>query len=297
MKKILVSILLVAVLAVGAFALVACNKNETKIGVQSGTTGQGYVLGNADMEFAGYDNIKCMAYDNGGLAVKAMLDGNVDYVIIDNEPAKQLVAANAGAIKMIDVALSAEEYAFGVDKNQPALLSSINTIIMGLKAKKPGETQSELDKIFAKYDSLQYDDDGNVIGGDDHIVGIDSAEKSNDGAAQLVVATNAAFAPFEYKKGDKFAGIDMEIAKIIADSLGLELVIADMEFDAVVTSVGKNNIDVAMSGLTVNASRKQVINFTESYFQDAYQVLLVPANNTEFDGKTKAEIEAILASK
>lgn len=115
-----------------------------------------------------------------------------------------------------------------------------------------------------------------------------AACSKGDPSKQLVVATNANFAPFEYKEGSKFAGIDMEIAKHIADTLGLEIVIEDMDFDAVVTSVGKNNVDVAMAGLTVNEKRKESVNFTTSYY-NAAQMLIVPASCTDFDACTTAD--------
>ena len=245
------------------------------------------------MMLDGFSNIECKAYNNGGLAVKAMLDGQIQYVIIDNEPASMLVDQNPGKIKIIDVALTTEEYAFGVDKAQPELLASINEIIAEIKA------NGTLDAIFDKYANLEYDDEGNVIGGDEDIVSITSADKdASNQAGQLVVATNAAFAPYEYKKGDKFVGIDMEIAKLIADELNLELVIEDMDFEAVVTSVGKNGVDVAMAGLSVTATRKQSVNFTDAYYEGAYQVLVVKADNTEFDNcTTKEQIEEILKGK
>lgn len=291
MKKILSLVLCTIMIAGCLVGMTSCG-NKVKIGVQSGTTGELYLKGNADMLFEGYDNIKCMPYDAGGLAVKAMIDKQIDYVIIDNEPAKQLVNQNP-EIKMIDIALSAEEYAFGVDKNQAELLASVNQILAEIKA------DGTLDAIFEKYSGLTYDEDGNVTGGDENIEGITSATKNNDNpAGQLVVATNAAFAPYEYKKGDKFVGIDMDIAKIIADRLDLELVIENMDFEAVVTSVGKNNIDIAMAGLSVTATRKQSVNFSDVYYSGAYQVILVLKENTEFDNcKTKADIEAILKTK
>ena len=291
MKKIL-SLALCAIMIAGCLVGMTSCGSKVKIGVQSGTTGELYLKGDADMFFDGYKNIKSMPYDVGGLAVKAMIDKQIDYVIIDNEPAKKLANQNP-EIKIIDIALSTEEYAFGVDKNQPELLTSVNAIINEIKA------NGTLAAIFAKYDSLTYDDEGNVTGGDENIVGITSAAKNNDNpAGQLVVATNAAFAPYEYKKGDKFVGIDMEIAKLIADRLNLELVIEDMDFDAVVTSVGKNNIDIAMAGLSVTATRKESVNFSEVYYSGAYQVLVVLKENTEFDAcKTKADVEAILKAK
>lgn len=293
MKKVLTFMLVLLLTATCVTAFASCGGNNVKIGVQTGTTGEFYVKGDADMELPGYANIDCMPFNNGGLAVKAMMDGQIDYVIIDNEPAQMLVAQNANDIKMIDVALTTEQYAYGVDKNQAELLSSINAFLATIKA------NGTLKAIFDKYDALEYDEEGNVIGGDENIVGIESATKNPDNqAGQLVVATNAAFAPYEYKKGDKFVGIDMEIAKLIADHLGLELVIEDMDFDAVVTSVGKNGVDVAMAGLSVTATRKQSVNFTDPYYEGAYQVLVVKKDNTEFDAcTTKEQIEEILNSK
>lgn len=292
MKKIL-SFALALLMLVTCVACFASCGSTVKIGVQAGTTGEFYVKGNADMELPGFANIECQAFNNGGLAVKAMIDGQIDYVIVDNEPAKLLVEQNANDIKMIDIALTTEQYAYGVDKAQPELLASVNTILASLKA------TGALAAIFAKYDNLTYDDEGNVTGGDEAIVGIESAVKDASKAdKQLVVSTNAAFAPYEYKKGDKFVGIDMEIAKVIADTLGLELVIEDMDFDAVVTSVGKNGVDIAMAGLSVTATRKQSVNFSDPYYEGAYQVLVVKKDNTEFDAcKNKAEIEAILNGK
>ena len=111
---------------------------------------------------------------------------------------------------------------------------------------------------------------------------------------QLVVATNAAFPPFEYKMGNKFAGIDMEIAKGFADYLGVEIVIMDMEFEAVVTSVGKNGVDIAMAGLTIDETRKESVDFTDSYY-NASQVVIVKSGDTSLDGLTTAEeIDAVL---
>ena len=293
MKKLFTLLMAVLLVCSCAVAFSACSNKTVTIGVQTGTTGEFYVKGNADMLLDGFANIKCMPYNNGGLAVKAMIDGQIDYVVIDNEPAKQLLEQNKGKIKLIDIPLTTEEYAYGVDKNQPELLEKVNAFIAKIKE------NGTLDAIFAKYDSLEYDDEGNVVGGDDHIVGIASATKDTSKAAQqLVVSTNAAFAPYEYKKGDKFVGIDMEIAALLAEELGMELVIDDMDFDAVVTSVGKNGVDIAMAGLSVTATRKQSVNFSAPYYEGAYQLLIVKADNTEFDAcKTKADVEEILKKK
>ena len=182
---------------------------------------------------------------------------------------------NVSKVKVINIKLTEEEYAFGVDKAQPELLQQINSILDEIKA--DGSFQKVMDKYFNGQEG-------------DGIVSANYDASKN----QFVVATNAEFAPFEYMDGDKFYGVDMEIAKIIADKLGQELVIKNMDFDAVCTSVGKNGVDVAMAGLTVNETRKQSVSFTDSYY-NASQVLVVKADNTAFDNcKTAKDVEAVL---
>ena len=269
MKKFL-SLMLAALLLCGSvLAFASCGKG-IPVGVQTGTTGQFFVDGDADWGFSGIEGYAAKGYNNGGLAVSAMKNGSIDYVIIDEQPAKQLAAKITG-IKVIDIALTEEEYAFGVDKAQPELYAQINAILVAMKA------TGALDAIVSAYATGE------------GITPVTSAKyDASKKDTQLVVATNANFAPFEYKEGDKFAGIDMEIAKYIADALQMELVIQDMEFEAVVSSVGTNNIDVAMAGLTVNEERKQSVNFTESYY-NAAQMLIVLDTNTDFDACTTAD--------
>ncbi len=281
MKKIL-SIILALTLAVSAcFALTACfgpeeeeptpeAKADIKIGVQAGTTGEYFVNGDADWEFEGITGYEAKGYQNGGLAANDMLNGAVQYVVIDQQPALQLASKIEG-IKTINIPLTVEEYAFGVDKAQDDLLASVNTILSAMK------TDGTLNAIVAKYATGE------------GIAPVTSAELDLSKAdKQFVVATNANFAPFEYKEGNQFAGIDMEVAKYIADALEMELVIMDMDFDSVVTSVGTNGIDIAMAALTVNDVRKVSVNFTESYY-DAAQVLIVKSSDTTFDFCETAE--------
>lgn len=275
MKKLIIALLCILLIVASAFTFTACGK--VKIGVQSGTTGEYFVNGDADWGFDGIAGYEAKGYSNGGLAVQDLKLGTVKYVVIDREPALRLQQAIDG-IKVIDIALTEEEYAFGVDKSNPTLLASINNILAS------AEGQAKLQSIYSAY--------ATGVGINPFTSATFDASKT---ATQLVVATNAAFPPFEYKEGNKFAGIDMEIAKYIADELGMELVIKDMEFDSVVTSVGKNGVDVAMAGLTVNDKRKQSVNFTSSYY-NAAQVVITLADDTSFDNCTDADdVLAVLA--
>ena len=267
MKKI-TSLAIVAVMLLCAlFSFAACGSG-IKVGVQAGTTGEYFVNGDPDWGFDGLDGYEAAGYSNGGLAVADLKNGNVKYVIIDKAPAIQLDKAIEG-IKVINYDLTEETYAFGVDKEQDDLLAAINLIL--------ATRETEIKAIIDKYAQGK------------NLVGITSAKKDlNKADKQLVVATNAAFAPFEYKEGEKFYGIDMEIMALVADELGLELVIEDMEFDSVVTSVGKNGIDVAAAGLSVNETRKNSVNFSTSYY-DAAQVLVVLDTCVDFDACKSAE--------
>ena len=180
--------------------------------------------------------------------------------------------------KFIDVDLTSEQYAFGVDKEQPEVLQKTNDFIK--KIMDDGTFEEICDKYF----------------GDGTPEGVTSASR-DDSKDQLVVATNAEFAPFEYKEGDKYYGVDMEIAKLLADELGKELVIEHMEFDAVCLAVGQHKCDIAMAGLTINEKREESVTFTIPYY-NAQQKLIVPSSNTEFDDcKTVEDVEKILNKK
>ncbi len=125
-----------------------------------------------------------------------------------------------------------------------------------------------------------------------------ACNKDNNGKEKLTLATNAQFAPYEYKIGNKFYGIDMEIAKIVADELGMELVISDMDFDAVVTSVQQGDADIAVACLTVNAKRAQSVTFSEAYEEGAAQVLVVKKSDTAFDDCTTVDaVNAVFQAK
>lgn len=112
--------------------------------------------------------------------------------------------------------------------------------------------------------------------------------------SELIVATSANFAPFEYLDGNEFKGIDMDIAKHIAQKLNKQLVIKDMEFDSVITSLASGNADIALSGLTINEKRSKVINFSDTYFS-ASQMLIFRQNDERFkDITTKEDLLAQL---
>ena len=189
-----------------------------------------------------------------------------------SEEGKDSAESGATKAKVIDVDLTDEEYAFGVDKDQPELLEQANAFIA--KVLEDGTFDEICDKYF----------------GDGEPEAVQSAELDTS-KDQLVVATNAAFEPFEYTQGDNYYGIDMELAALFAEELGQELVIQNMDFDAVCLSVGQHKCDIAMAGLTINEEREELVTFTDSYYQ-ASQRLIVPSTDTSFDDCADADAVA-----
>lgn len=96
-----------------------------------------------------------------------------------------------------------------------------------------------------------------------------SAEKKT-----LTLATSADFPPYEYMEGDQYKGIDIEVAGLIADKLGCELKVSNMNFDAVLTAVPAGKADMGMAGLTVTEDRLKTLDFSDSY-ATGVQVLIV----------------------
>ena len=95
----------------------------------------------------------------------------------------------------------------------------------------------------------------------------------------MIMGTNAAFPPYEYYEGDTIVGIDAEIAQAIADELGLELVIEDMEFDGIIGAVTAGKVDMGLAGMTVTEDRLENVNFSDTYAH-ASQVVIV-TNDSE----------------
>lgn len=114
------------------------NLGEKMIGTQRGTTGYIYTSGD-------YGDDHVTAYDNGASAVQALLNGQVDCVVIDSAPAEAFVAANAG-LTILDTEYVTENYAIGVNKDNTALLDAINQALAELTA--DGTVQSIVDKYI-----------------------------------------------------------------------------------------------------------------------------------------------------
>ena len=179
---------------------------------------------------------------------------------------------------MKNILLTEEDYAFAIAKENTELLEDVNELLAAWDA--DGSLDTLINSYFDGDPTFTYEN-----------------KTTSPAESDFVMATNAAFPPFEYKKGDKFTGVDVQIAYNLAQALGKNLFVYDMEFDSIIASVKSGESDIGMAGMTVNETRLTQVNFATPYYSSA-QVISVRASDTTFDGcTTAAEVEAILAAK
>lgn len=227
------------------------------IGVQLGTTGDIYASDYEEPTEEGTPASTIERFNKGNDAVQALKQGKVDCVIIDEQPAKAFVEKNDD-LKILEEDFALEEYAIVVSKENKELTEKINAVIAQLKE------ELVLDQIVANYigdetkGTCPYESPADV-------------DRSN---GTLVMATNAAFEPYEFYDDNEIVGIDVDLAQAICDKLGYELKVEDMEFDSIINAVQSGKADIGVAGMTVTEDRLKSIDFTDSY-TTATQVIIV----------------------
>ncbi len=260
MKKLTQIVSLVAALAVSVCTLASCGETAkkvesikdlegAKIGVQLGTTGDIYA---SDVKGA-----KLSKFSKAPDAILALTSGKIDCVIIDNEPAKKFVEENKG-LKILEEPFANEDYAIAIAKDNTELLDNVNNALKELKE------EGVIDQIVKNFI-------GEAAGTCPYV----SPEGVDTSKGTLVMGTNAAFQPYEYKgENGEITGIDAQIAHAICDKLGYKLEIQDMEFSSIIGAVESHKIDFGMAGMTVTDERLEKINFSDTY-ATGVQVIIV----------------------
>lgn len=232
--------------------------NGKTVGVQLGTTGDLLMSeevgeGEDKLGIAGVEQ-----YNKAADAVQALLTNKIDAVCIDDQVAKNFVAANPDELTTLDTAFAEESYAIAVSKDNPDLTEQLNGAIAELK--EDGTLDAILDKYIAKVEGAE---------------GYVSPEGTEYPNGTLVMATNAAFDPYEYIENGEIVGIDAEFAKALCDKLGYDLHIEDMEFDSIIAAVNSGKADFGMAGMTVTPERQEQIDFTDTYCTAAQSIIVL----------------------
>lgn len=257
MKKISV---ICAAMAV-ALAFTGCAKSKVeinsaadlagkKVGVQAGTTGEAWVQDNVQ-------NAHIASFKSGMDAALDLKNRAIDAVVLDELPAKEIVARNS-ELKIIhdpEFTNNKEAYAIAVKKGNTELLSSINNTISTMK--KNGEYEKLINAFMPADGKIQI------------------PEVIASGSSKTVkLGTNAAFPPFEYVEGKNIVGFDITMGQKIAKDADMKLEVVDMAFDSLIPALQSGTIDFIAAGMSVNEERKKNVDFSETYFESE-QVIIV----------------------
>ncbi|SEA98744.1 polar amino acid transport system substrate-binding protein [Pseudobutyrivibrio sp. ACV-2] len=223
-----------------------------KIGVQLGTIGDIYV---SDME-GDEAGTTVERYNKITDAVQALRQGKIDCVIVDEQPAIATTKDEKN-LEILEEPFELEEYAICIAKDNNELLEKVNGALAELKE------EGVIDQINANY-----------IGDDTKGTCPYVSPEGIEYTGTLVVATNAAFPPYEYYEESKPVGIDMELIKAVGDKIGLQVKIEDIEFDSIINAVDSHKADVGIAGMTMTEERLKSINFSDPY-TTSKQVIIV----------------------
>ena len=218
-----------------------------KIGVQAGTTGELYVQENVK-------DAKIASFKTGMDAALDLKNGAIDAIVLDELPAKEIVARNP-SLMIVDLDLATEAYAIAVKKGNAELLASINKTIADMKAN--GEYEALVNAFMPV--------DGNIAIPDTVTINTDKVVK---------LGTNAAFPPFEYVDGKNIVGFDISMGEKIAVGYGAKLEVVDMAFDSLIPALASDAIDFIAAGMSVTEERKKNVDFSDPYYESKQVVII-----------------------
>lgn len=243
--------------------------------------------------------------------MKKILIAAVSALLVGALAVSFAACAKQERMRVVDVMLTGEQYCYAVNNEKTdELMTDINNALKKLVGSKPYNPEldpttdaegisydytgdgvaEEKVTIKALYDAEEAGTLGTI--GSDFLTSLPSGADRNQ---YLVVATNAEFPPFESTSGDSFTGIDMHVAKILAQELHRELVILDMDFEVVIQTVNNGDADLGMAGLTYNETRAQMVAFSLPYYQTTQRIAVRESDYHLFENCTnEAEVRAVI---
>ena len=113
------------------------------------------------------------------------------------------------------------------------------------------------------------------------VAGCGGADKKTDGEKVLKVGTNADFAPFEFQgeNGSEYQGFDMDLIRAVGKEMGYKVEISNVNFDGLIPALEAGNIDICVSGMTINDERKAKVIFSDPYYKSGLSIIVAKDNN------------------
>ena len=174
--------------------------------------------------------------------------------------------------------LTSEKYAFAINKENTSLKTTVDDMLNEMT--ENGKLDTLINSYFDGTATFTYT---NPV-----------SDVPTDHNTYFIVATNAYFPPFEYYEGSALAGVDIEIASLIAKKLNKTLYVIDEEFKSLISSVQKNKADIAMAGMTVTETRKEQVDFSVEYYESAQVLMVLDGDKTFADCKSADDIVEVL---
>jgi len=221
-----------------------------RIGVQLGSTGHSFAESN-------FPDAEILAYDSNSDVILALLSGDVDAVIMDDSPAQNFVAQNAGRLAQLDEMLTEEYYGIAFQLGSPYTVL-FNEALDTLRA------NGTLDSLIDYWVNENTETAGRY----------ESPAGTTHPNGTLLMGTSADWPPFEFIEAGQIVGLDPDIARAIGDLLGYEIEIVDMTFDTIILSVQTGQVDFGMAGMTVNEERLEHVDFTQGYFLSGQSIIV-----------------------
>jgi polar amino acid transport system substrate-binding protein len=234
------------------------------IGVQLGTTGD-VMASRYEGDAAGTDVER---YANSADAVQALMQGKVDCMIEDEQPALAFVRQNPG-LALLSEEFSRDSYAFCVANGRVELITRIDRALDRLRR------AGTLDSIAHQH----------IHRGKDVAYTRRDVARNN---GTLVVATNANYKPYEYFADGKVVGIDIDIMQAVCDELGMTMEVEEMAFESIITAVQTGKVDVGASAFTVTPDRSKNVLFSTPYAVSK-QVVIVRGSAPAADNRSLAD--------
>ncbi|AWK14990.1 glutamine ABC transporter substrate-binding protein GlnH [Candidatus Fukatsuia symbiotica] len=114
------------------------------------------------------------------------------------------------------------------------------------------------------------------------------AVNTSSAQEKLVVATDTAFFPFEFKQGSTYVGFDIDLWQAIAEELKLDYQLKPMDFSGIIPALQTKNVDLALAGITITDDRKKAIDFSDGYYDSGLLIMVKKDND---DIKSEADLQ------
>ena len=293
-----------ALLAVTALVLTGCSggKKETEKATEKATTAQTQAVEETVTEAAQAAQTEAAVVETEAATVETEVAAAVETAVTEAEEslgtamteaeeavAEVMTEPEEAAAEAMTEAEAAEELLTEAEEVLGTVMTEAEEAVEELMTEaeetfEAGMTEAEV----AETEAAVVETEAEAAETEAEEVDFSAVETVSDG--KLIVGTEAGFAPYEYLVGNEVEGIDMDIAQAIADALGVELEVQNMDFDGALLAVQQGKVDIVAAGVSVSDEREEVMDFSVKYV-DSKDVVLVNKADPKVEESTAEALE------